>query len=285
MSRLVLGTAQFGSAYGITNSVGRLSDAAVAELISVARASEVDTFDTAADYGDSQDRLGALAPQGNRYITKFSLPAEGPVDAQALFAASADVLGVGVLAGVMFHKVPDLSGPRAADAIAVLRAGRDAGAIERIGVSIYDADDLDLAIRVFPDLTLLQVPGNLLDRRLLDDPRIAALREAGVEIHVRSAFLQGILLSDPASLPAFFAPLTPILRDLHARAADEGTTVLGLALRYLRDHELVDGVVVGATTPGELGGILHAWAEPGTLDVALPTGLPTEVLDPRKWPR
>ena len=285
MTRLVLGTAQFGSAYGVTNALGRLADADVAALVAAARAGGIDTFDTAADYGDSQDRLGALAPAGNRYVTKFSFPAEGAIDADALFARSAATLGVDRLAGVMFHKLADLRDPRAAGAIDVLWAARAEGRIERAGVSVYDASDLELALAVFPDLDLVQLPANLVDTRLLDNPLVSRLRETGAEIHARSAFLQGILLAAPGALPAGFEPFEPVVVELDRRAEEAGTTRLALALGFLRDSGVVDGVVVGATTTAELTGILAGWNSPSAVSRAELPPVPAELLDPRSWPR
>ena len=286
MTRLVLGTAQFGAAYGVTNAIGRLSDDDVTGLLSSAAECGIDTFDTAADYGDSQTRLGALAPAARRYITKFSLPESGArIDAAELFGRSAETLHVDRLAGVMFHKIADLGDARAAATVEVLREARSNGLVERIGVSIYDSDDLELALSVFADLDLVQLPGNLIDGRLINSAAITDLRASGAEIHVRSALLQGILLAEPVGLPDFFAPLAPVLETLRADAAAQGTTVLGLALRYLRDHRNVDGVVVGATTTSELAAIVDEWALEGAPQPGLGADLPDELLDPRRWPK
>jgi aryl-alcohol dehydrogenase-like predicted oxidoreductase len=285
VTRLILGTAQFGGAYGATNVLGRLDEFTVSAVLARAQEAGVTLFDTAADYGDSQERLGRLAPAGSRYVTKFSLPELGVVDEAALYRTSMKVLGVDRLAGVMFHRVSDLADPRHVQAIDMLRSARAGGEVERIGVSIYDAADLELALSVFPDLDLLQFPGNVLDGRLLGDPRIAALRVGGAELHVRSAFLQGILLAPPAELSPFFRPLVPALEALGRRAADNGTTVLGLVLRYLREHSVVDGVVVGATTPVELGAILAEWNSSSAVAEPIGDAVPAELLDPRFWPR
>ncbi len=282
MTALILGTAQFGSAYGITNAVGRLGDEDVRELLAAAHG-HADAFDTAADYGDSQDRLGALAPSGSRYITKFSLPPEGePVDADHLFGRSAARLGVEQLDGVLLHRVADLLDPRIGPVLDTLRLARASGAVDRVGVSIYDAADLELALAVFPDLSLLQIPGNIADRRMLDDPRIAALRAAGVHVHVRSVYLQGMLLADPEALPEFFLPLAPVLRTLR-EAAGTGS-VAGVALRFLRDYPGVDGVIAGVTTPAELDELVREWAAPGVTIGAIEP-VPADVLDPRAWPK
>lgn len=285
MTRLVLGTAQFGGAYGITNTVGRLDDADVAALVGRGRAGGIDTFDTAADYGDSQERLGALAPAGNRYITKFSFPAEGSVDADVLFGRSTATLRVSALAGVMFHKLSDLRDPRVGAALEALRTARDQGLVERAGVSIYDADDLDLALEVFPDLDLIQLPANLIDTRLLDSPLVRELRARGVEVHARSAFLQGLLLSPAEALPSHFAPIAAVLRRLDELAEGTGASRLALTLGFLRDSGTVDGVVVGATTVDELEGILAGWASDRVRGLDDLPEVPLELLDPRSWPR
>ena len=285
MTQLILGTAQLGSAYGITNARGRLADDEVRSVLELARASGIVTFDTAADYGDSQRRLGMFAPPGGRYVTKFSLPPTAVPDADSLYGRSMADLHVSGLAGLMFHKMKDLDDPRAGRTIELMKEARHQGAVERIGVSIYDDTDLAKALQTFPGLTLMPFPGNILDGHLLDSPVMEELHASGVELHVRSAFLQGILLADPTALSPFFAPLAPALVHLATVASQNGTTVLGLALRYLRDHPLVDGVVVGATTTAELEAILAEWRLTESGIVSTDLRVPRSLLDPRLWPR
>lgn len=287
MTALVLGTAQFGAGYGITNATGRIDDAAVGEILGIARSGGIDLFDTAADYGDSQARLGKLNAGGARYITKFSLPSDlsAPIDSQAIFGRSAQDLQASTLHGVLFHRVCDLVDARFPQAVEVLRDARDAGTVTRIGVSIYDERDLESSIAVFPDLDLLQIPGNLIDRRLLEHPAVGQLKSSGVEIHVRSAFLQGLILAAPETLPGYFAPLRSALKALAATAAEQETTVLELALRFLKNHDTADGVLVGATSAGEISSIIDAWN--GTLDrsIEFEADVPDDILDPRGWPQ
>ncbi len=287
MTKLILGTAQFGAGYGITNATGRIHEAAMRQILAVASDFGIETFDTAADYGDSESRLGSLLRAAERhYVTKFSLPADStvPITAELLFERSAETLGIDALDGVLFHRVSDLEDPRRFAALEILRAARESGQVGRIGVSIYDSEDLELALRSFPDLDLLQLPGNVVDRRLLDNPKIAELRHAGVEIHVRSAFLQGLLLSVPTALPQFFSPLLPILDALARQAVEGETSVLGLVIRFLRDHKNVDGVVVGATTARELATITAEWDDNKSEPVDINFALPSSLLDPRSWP-
>jgi aryl-alcohol dehydrogenase-like predicted oxidoreductase len=287
VSELIVGTAQFGAAYGITNAAGRLADDDIATILDVAAEAGVRLFDTAPDYGDAQERLGRLnaAHPGVRYVSKFSLPPEGAAAPARLYQDTLDALRVPSLHGLLFHKPADLRDPRADAAWGALRAAREAGVVTRIGASIYDADDLTVVLDRFAGFDLLQVPASIVDRRLLDDPRIANLHGAGVEIHVRSAYLQGLLLVAPESVPPHLAALQPVVASLRTAAAEAGVSVAALALGHLARHPVVDAVLVGATTAAELGETVRAWADAAETSADIPDpGLPPEVVDPRGWP-
>lgn len=288
MSQLVLGTVQFGLDYGITNTAGEIPDDAVVEMLEFAQSQGIHIFDTAADYGNSQQRLGQLAPAGSTpgYVTKFSLPADGSEPTTAnIFHDSMNLLQVENLYGVLFHKLTDLSDPRFESTLNILRSARDTGFISRIGVSIYNLEDLKLAIRVFPDLDLLQLPANILDLTLLESDEVLQLKENGVEVHIRSVFLQGLLLADPNQLASFFEPLKPSLIQLNKIASDSGKNVIELVLAKIRRHHSVDAVVIGATTVQELEEITRGWNSGSDFsDFEFPS-VSQEILDPRKWPK
>ena len=288
MSQLVLGTVQFGLDYGITNTAGEISDNSVKEMLTFAEENGINLFDTAADYGNSQYRLGLLAPAGasTRYVTKFSLPSDGSMpNRENIFQDSMNLLKVEKLHGVLFHKLPDLSDPRFEEALNILRAGRQNGVLSRIGVSIYNRADLLLALKVFPDLDLLQLPANVLDVNLLESDEVRMLKSRGVEVHVRSVFLQGLLLTSPNQLSDFFEPLKPALIKLQNVAVETGRSVLELVLAKIRHHSSVDAVLVGATTLGELTEITSAWESASEFEEFELPEVPKNILDPRVWPK
>lgn len=286
MTQLILGTAQFGAGYGITNNKRRIDDQSVIEIVDTALARGISLFDTATDYGDSQDRLGALAEQTTTasFITKFSLAETGePPTAESLYEESMRRLRVEKLAGLLFHKVADLSDERSLLAFDVVRRARDAGIIDRVGVSIYDKSDLNRVLTVFPDLDILQIPGSIVDRRLLDDEDVHALSARGVEIHVRSVFLQGLLLADPSAFDERFVALSPVVASLRSHALETGVELLELLLSFVRDYPIVDAVLVGATSVAEIGAIADAWGAPSGPLFDMAPALPLEVIDPRRW--
>jgi len=214
--RLALGTAQFGLAYGINNEAGQPTPTAVAEVLAAARAAGLTLLDTAAAYGNSEARLGELLRDNSGFEIITKVGAGPPALVAQYWAESLARLRREQLYGVLFHAF----GPLQAEPAAwqALEAARAAGQVARIGVSLYHPHEAEWLLAEGWDLDIVQVPYNVLDQRFAKVlPRLAA---RGVEVHVRSAFLQGLLLRDPTALPPFFRPLAPKITQLRALAAE-----------------------------------------------------------------
>jgi len=76
-----------------------------------------------------------------------------------------------------------------------LKMLKDENLISKIGVSIYNFKSLKKILTNFK-LDIVQVPFNILDRRLLDFYRSNFRLIKNTEIHARSIFLQGLLLNN-----------------------------------------------------------------------------------------
>lgn len=279
MQSLVLGTAQWGSNYGLTNAGGRLTDAALAELLEAAGGLGLALLDTAPAYGDAEARIGRMAP-GLRVQTKVNV-AETAVPIRDQVQASCDRMGHSTLWGVLVHDWPAAtSASRAVGAGALGRLVSD-GLVERVGVSVYEEVDLVDLLTIFPSARVVQVPVNLLDQRLADSELITELRSAGVRIQSRSVFLQGLLL---ASTPPTAFSDHPDLMRARRGAESLGISSLALALGFIRSHEWIDEVVVAPTSAEELLAIHSAWVEaPTDLDWASFASRDLDLLDPRRW--
>ena len=115
---------------------------------------------------------------------------------------------------------------------------------------------------------------------------LAGLKRAGVEIHARSVFLQGLLLMTPERLPANLASARSQLEKFRAHADKMGLTPLQAALGFALGVPELDCVVVGVNSAAQLAEILVA--VPRSVDVQwlaqFALGDP-ELLDPSRWPR
>ena len=73
----------------------------------------------------------------------------------------------------------------------------------KIGISIYDTNCLNNLISNY-NFDIVQCPYNILDRRILTSGWFDKLKSKGVEVHVRSIFLQGLLVNNSIYRKSYF---------------------------------------------------------------------------------
>lgn len=285
MRRLALGTAQFGLDYGIANSAGKVDGAAIARILARARQGGVDTLDTAIAYGDSEARLGAAGLAGWRVITKLpAMPAE--VDdvtawVETSIAASLQRLGIARLEAVLLHRSGDLLGERGETLARSLEGLVKAGLTGCVGVSIYDPSELDsLWPRWKPQV--VQAPFNVLDRRLLSSGWLPRLGQHGIRVHVRSVFLQGLLVMEPARRPAWFSRWSALLDEWHDWCAANSVTPAAAALAFVDAQEQIERFVMGIDSLQQLEQLLQP-APAVPLPPAQLASEDRELLEPSRW--
>jgi len=283
--RLGLGTAQFGSDYGVSNMRGRIGRPEASAILQAAALGGMELIDTAATYGDAEAMLGALLPRHSpfRIMTKAMPVSQGVHAVEARARASLRRLGLETADALMVDGAGDLLGPQGPALWNRLRVLKDEGLFQRIGISAEVGDDpLGLARRFKPDL--MQVPVSLLDQRLTADGRLAAIAELGIEIHLRSVFLQGLLFLPRHGLPTVLAEAGPRLSRIRLMIAEAGADPLQAALAFALSRPEASAVVVGVTSAAELRAVLAAAAAPApALDwtrFALDHPL---ALDPHLW--
>jgi aryl-alcohol dehydrogenase-like predicted oxidoreductase len=255
-ARLGLGTVQFGLDYGISNAGGRPSEEEVREILASAVNGGMDLIDTAAAYGDSEAVLGRCLPEaGIRLVTK-TRPLRERTNGSDIawisegFARSLQRLRLDSVEGLLVHHAADLLGPSGDAIYAELVRLKDDGRVRRIGLSAYTGAEVDAALGRY-DIDLIQIPVNVLDQRLMLGGQIQRLRARGVEIHVRSVFLQGLLLMEPANAPTYFSAIRPMLQAWRDVLTEGGMTPAEGAFAFVHSLD-VDVVLVGVENAQQL---------------------------------
>lgn len=274
MSVLVLGTAQWGSDYGITNRQGRPADDDLAEIVDFARKSGINRLDTAPKYGDAQPRIRPWAGHF-RITTKVSGGTLRSVRDE--LELSLDILGISQTETVLVHDWEELSEATRRDTAMALMNARADGLARRIGVSIYEEPGIASAAESFDNLDVVQVPANALDQRLNDSRIIQDLHSRGTHFQVRSAFMQGILAS-PSNTPQGQHPDVLAFHDFRHRNPVER------ALGHVKALPWADEIVLGASNVSELIEIVAAWnATPVDLAPMNLASSDISLIDPRRW--
>jgi aryl-alcohol dehydrogenase-like predicted oxidoreductase len=284
--KIALGTVQFGLEYGVANQLGMVQFDDVKLILQEATAHGVETLDTAIVYGNSERVLGQAGVNEWKIVTKLPALPEVCTDVagwvEAQLEGSIKRLGVSQLHGVLLHRPGQLLNKNGESLYQALQLLKSAGLTKKIGISVYGPDELDMIMAKMA-FDLVQAPLNILDRRLIESGWDMRLKNQGTELHVRSAFLQGLLLMEPDQRPQKFARWEYVWHEW-ARWLDEtGLTPLQACLGYVLGIELVDKVVVGVDSVKHLQEIIAA---SGSSLPSLPNwSKPTDIglIDPTLW--
>ena len=286
--QLALGTVQFGLAYGAVGSGQMVGDDAARAILQQAWADGVRVLDTAAAYGGIEARLGDLCGALDFGIVSKITPlgalaaAERPAALVLSMRRSLDRLG-DRLQALLFHSAADLlaaDGPTLwAHARTVVKAS---GQPLKLGVSVYSPAELS-TLRRRLDIGIAQLPGNALDQRLhrlTPDERVAL---SGVELHLRSVFLQGLLLVPERGARRVPAAAAALSR-WQQHCEEAGLPLSEAALGVAKGLPLLQQCVVGVDSLAQWRDVAAAWHRAQPLHWPSLASDDADTFDPRRWP-
>ncbi|HBM16712.1 MAG TPA: hypothetical protein DD381_10280 [Lentisphaeria bacterium] len=305
LKNLIIGGAQLGMNYGITNKNGCVNISEVKLIIENAICNGVEYIDTASAYGNSEKIIGQIQDSDIasrlKIITKlsplFNLPSDATSDTVEAFVDSSVykslfLLKKNALDCLMLHRISHLD---LYDGLIwqKLINFKNIGYISSLGASVQNPDELDRVIDN-KDINYIQLPFNILDWRW--DKAIKKLQKQkekrNIFVHVRSIFLQGLLLTEDSNLwikanSTNYFEVINWLKDMVAKT--NSLSKLDLCLRYIRSQSWIDGIVIGVETLAQLNENIKMFLNITLSDEqlnAILAGRPIltgDALDPSKW--
>jgi len=290
MSKIALGSVQFGVDYGVSSINGQVRPEEVRNILSYAYLKNISLLDTAPAYGNSEKVLGRAGIKQFKVVTKTRHfdKAEMGINEAALikkdFYHSLKDLKQDSVYGVLVHNAGDLFKPGAEKLFDQLQELKQAEKIIKIGVSVYNHNQLQSILDNF-DIDLVQLPFNILDRRMVASGMLSKLQEKNIEVHARSVFLQGLLLMNDQNRPRKFNRWNILWKIWREWLNDNQITALEATIRHAVSISEISKVLVGVDTKDQLKEIIIA------SDGVLPN-IPTELytndvnlLNPSNWSR
>ncbi len=271
--RLGLGTVQFGLDYGVSNPNGKTPLREVERILALAASYGIEILDTAPLYGSSEEVLGQILLSSHPFsiVTKtpqFEKPYITDKDAHCLnrtFLSSLEKLKQNHIYGLLIHHADDLLAQNGHLLMEKLHELKSLGLVQKVGVSVYTTSQVKRILARF-SVDIVQLPFNVLDQRMSSEGCLTLLKEAGVEIHARSVFLQGLLLIQPDRLPAYFAKVKPHLERYHGYLQGHRLSPVQAALGFVMGVKELDIVLCGVTDCRELEAILSEVSLPPNMD-------------------
>jgi len=284
MNRIVLGGAQLGLPYGILNGGETLSREEVARILDTAVDRGIDSIDTAIAYGQSESIIGETSQNRFNIISKLpQLPVDISNVSEWVYSqvqGSLSRLKCTSLDALLLHRPQDLTGAQGAELYAAIGSLMAEKMIHRFGVSIYSPDDLEGIIDTF-EIHVVQAPLNVFDRRILGvTDQLSALN---IEVHVRSVFLQGVLIASPQDRPHRFEPWSEHFALFDEWVRSSGLSAMACCLGFALQQPGIAKLVIGTTSAESLDEIMNSIPN-SVLEV--PTHLQSSVehlIDPRFW--
>ncbi|HEY2659164.1 MAG TPA: aldo/keto reductase [Caulobacteraceae bacterium] len=284
LSKLGFGAAQFPLDAGAP-ARGRSPEAEVAEIMNLAARSGLGVFDTTHGEAHAESVIGERMPRPCPYriIIKAGRADRGGDAIEDAARASLRRLGLRQADAIVVQVAGDLHSAFGPESWNRLCALREEGVFKKIGLSVFASDDpVGLAKRFKPDL--IQAPASLLDQRLLLDGSLARIAEMGVEVQLRSIFLQGLLFLPPDRVPGPMKGAASCLSRVRRMIAEGRSDPLQAALGFALSRQEATSVLVGVTSAAELQAIVAAASHPPPdLDWNEMALADPGALDPKGW--
>lgn len=257
VNKLILGTVQFGLKYGINNLGGKITDAIAFDILQMASSMGIKTLDTAADYGDSERKIGEFGKTHSQpflVISKFSKRKD--IDWLTSLEQSLCNLNLKKVDTIMFHSYEAYLSNQPIIEKIIKRKGE---VFDKLGISVYTNEELQSLVKN-RYIDVVQSPFNLLDNQNIRARFLIGLKNSGKIIHTRSVFLQGLFFMETERIPEKLKPLSPFLIKLREIVKQNNLSLGQLALQYALNKDYIDGVLIGVDSTEQLLQNI-SWAE------------------------
>jgi len=284
--KIIIGSANFNQNYGINNN--NISKKEIKKLINLAKKHGINTIDTAAGYKDSEKIIGSLKFKKLKIISKIPKIPFGLEKNKIktwiykIVQNSLKNLRIKKLNSILLHDEKVLLSENGELVYEILKELKKENLTSKIGVSIYNFNELSEILKKF-EIDLAQAPFNIVNQSLINSGCMSKLKKNGVEIHVRSIFLQGVLLLKSSQLPNKLKKLKSTWNYWESWQKQNKIKALEACLSLIYKYPQIDGIVIGFNDVNQLTEILKFKNKNLKLKMPKLNIKNQNFVDPTKW--
>ncbi len=274
--KICLGTAQFGYRYGLIKK-NKISLKEIKKILSYIKKKKIDYLDTALSYGKSQKIIGNFKTKNLKIISKITIKSSSKNISEELKTILKELKTKKIYA-LLIHNSEILLKKKYSYIFKQLTDLKKKKLIKKIGISVYNPKVLNKILKKFK-FDLVQFPGNLFDTRFLKN--LDNYKSAGLELHVRSVFLQGVLLIN--NTPMRLRKYSNILNRYYKFLNNNDIDPIHLCINFILQFKKIDKIVIGVNSLNELKQIVeNKKIEKKYLKKKFYLNN-SKLIDPRKW--
>ena len=280
--KLIIGSVNFGTFYGIKKKKIKFTE--ISKILNFAYSNGIKHIDSAESYGSEK----IIAKYNNfnfKIITKFLFNSnfENYEKTKKLISSTIRNLKNHSLEAVLFHDTKILYTNKVNKIFENLNILKKKGYFKKIGVSIYNFNELNFLIKKYK-LDIVQCPFNILDNRLMNKYWINILKKNKVEIHSRSIFLKGLLLNKKFKRKNFFKKARDTFDAFENFLHKNKITEIESALNYVIKNKKISKIVIGVDSLDQLKEILNSYVNKKINYKFKMKKLKEKFYNPSKWP-
>ena len=285
VNKFTLGAAQFGMPYSLGSQLKRVSTKEIKKILDYAKIKGIDSIDTAGNYGESEIILGSMDLRGWKITSK--LP---PIPNNCRnvinwvndnLYSSLSNLQLESLDSYLVHDADQLFSGFGDDIYRALEDAKKEGLIKKIGISAYSNFEILKILKKY-HFEIYQTPLNIVDKTILEKGVAAHLKKLGVEIHVRSIFLQGLLVSKDHQNSSKFSFWRDLWNEYNAWLKKENISSVEACLNFAKSIKQVDKIIIGILNLEQLEMIISHTYRPLKIPDLRPKKI-ENLIDPRSW--
>ena len=260
LSKLAIGTAQYGMKYGIANKIGEISDDEMKKILDFAFKNNINTIDTAINYGNCEEKLGGLCVKNFDLISKISKLQDIKDNLKDFTTKSIKEsiknLKIQNLDTLLLHTTSDLLLEKKYEVYEALSHCKNIGLCKKIGISAYSVGEVREIIQSF-DVDVVQFPFNIINNQLVESGLLSELKLRNIEVHVRSIFMQGLLLMNKLEMNPYFQTWSNLFENWENWLKDNKISKLAACLLFAFNHQNIDKFIVGIDSYNQLEEIIN----------------------------
>ena len=200
-NKICVGTPQFSGFYGLTNkNKKKIKSKDIRSFFKLLKKKQINFIDTAIAYKKAEKKIiSSKADLSNfNIITKIPRPNKinnyEDVILKKIIQSQKN-FKIKKFNSVLLHDCKNLKKNEIKKILNLFNLLKNKSLTKYVGFSIYDQKEYIKIIKFFnPDI--LQVPANIFDRTFLSKKFLNEVNKKNIKLHVRSIFLQGIILSN-----------------------------------------------------------------------------------------
>ena len=253
VSRLEIGTVQFGKDYGISNEVGRVDYKEVEKILRLSVKNNIYTLDTAKSYGNSESVIGRYVKQNPDLNWDIITKVNDEKDFCEEIKDSIKKLNIKKIT-VLAHSPKVFLKDKFHDKV---KSAKSEGMIKKFGVSVYSSSEIYELLEKDLKPDIVQLPLNILDTRIIRNGFFDELYLNNIEIHARSIFLQGLFYLSNKKLEKNYPDAVFSINKLREIASKNNLSLAELSLLWVFSLKKISKIIIGVESSIQLKIILH----------------------------